>query len=72
MAKKRPKKGKAKSKDTTRAKPGKRPLSPTEPTERATVNLPASLYEDLVRRAAQKSVSAYLRELVENDLRKAG
>lgn len=51
---------------------GKKPLREGERTVRATVNLPESDFERAERKAGTKGISAYLRRLVEKDLKRAG
>lgn len=62
-------KNKSVKNNSKKCKPGKKPLSETEPTVRPTVNLPVSLLEKILAR--EKNISAYFRRLAQEDLARA-
>jgi hypothetical protein len=60
------------SKKTRRKKTrGRYPVVVGEETRRATVNLGVTLFELATQRAGEEGISAYLRRLVERDIREA-
>lgn len=50
---------------------GKKPLEPGADTKRVMTNLGESLFEKALSRAGNRKLSAYLRDLVEDDVKKA-
>jgi hypothetical protein len=50
---------------------GRYPIVHGEETKRATVSMGQTLYEYATARAGAQGLSAYIRELIEDDIRKA-